>query len=208
MRTNLDTSRGSLGRSPVGSPALADRGWIQGLIMLSEPVGFILGGLIMGRLVRPDLRRRLIQPFSVLAVLALVPALFRPSVAPLALMCLVCGFSVAGLMPAANGLFVQALPAGYRARAFGVMQSGVQVMQGVAVLATGLLADRYGIPTVVGGWSLAGVLVLGIIWLRWPTSEAVAEAIAVARAEPHATPAQHRPGRRPAPVEEGDPPKP
>ena len=55
----------------------------------------------------------------------------------------ICGFAVAGLLPVANGLFVQALPDGYRARAFGVMASGMQIIQGVAVLVTGLLAERF-----------------------------------------------------------------
>jgi MFS family permease len=183
------------------SASRADRGWIQGVIMMSEPVGFIVGGLVIGRLVRPELRRRLIQPFAVLGPLALVPAFVQPSVAVLALMCVICGFSVAGMMPAANGLFVQALPAGYRARAFGVMQGGVQVMQGVAVLATGVLADRYDIPSVVGGWSLAGVLLLAIIWLRWPSPGAVADAITAASAQPVPAPPHLRPGRRPGPVE-------
>ena len=67
-----------------------------------------------------------------------------------ALLAAVCGFAVAGLLPVANGLFVQALPDGYRARAFGVMATGVQVIQGGAVLVTGLLAERFAIPLVVG----------------------------------------------------------
>ena len=63
-------------------------------------------------------------------------------------------------MPVANGLFVQALPNGFRARAFGVMATGVQVIQGAAVLVTGLLAERFPIPIVVGLWSAAGVVLM------------------------------------------------
>lgn len=160
----------------------AQRGWIQGMIMIAAPAGVILGGLIIGRLVRPDLRRRLIVPFVILAPLSLVPALAKPGVAVLVLMALVCGFAMAGLMPAANGLFVQALPAGYRARAFGVMQGGMQVTQGGAVLVTGLLADRFSIPTVVGTWSLMGVVLLLLVALRWPAADEFTRAIAAARA--------------------------
>ena len=157
------------------SEGRADRGWIQAAIMMAAPLGFILGGLAVGRLVRPDVRQHLVQPFSVLAPLSLVPAFADPPVALLVTMCTVCGFSVAGMMPAANGLFVQALPPGYRARAFGVMQGGVQLAQGIGVLATGTLADRYGIHTVVGGWSLAGALLLAFLWLRWPRSPSAAK---------------------------------
>lgn len=160
----------------------AQRGWIQGMIMIAAPAGVILGGLIIGRLVRPDLRRRLILPFVILAPLSLVPALAKPGVAALVLMALVCGFAMAGLMPAANGLFVQSLPAGYRARAFGVMQGGMQVTQGGAVLVTGLLADRFSIPTVVGSWSLMGVVLLLLVALRWPAADEFTRAIAAARA--------------------------
>ena len=67
-----------------------------------------------------------------------------------ALLAALCGFAVAGMLPMANGLFVQALPNGFRARAFGVMATGIQVIQGVAVLVTGLLAERFPIPVVVG----------------------------------------------------------
>lgn len=164
----------------------AQRGWMQGAIMVASPAGVILGSLIIGRLVRPDLRRRLIMPFVVLAPLSLVPALANPGVGVLVLMATVCGFSMAGLMPAANGLFVQALPAAYRARAHGVMQSGMQVIQGIAVLATGALAERFSIPAVVGVWSMVGVVLMLLVGLRWPGTDEFERAIAAARADDEA----------------------
>jgi len=159
----------------------SDRGWMQAMIMVANPIGFILGGIVVGRLIRPDLRRRLIRPFAVLAPLALVPALLGPPVGGIALMAAVCGFAVAGMMPPANGLFVQALPAAYRARAFGVMQGGMQVTQGVAVIATGILADRFGIPAVVGFWSLAGVVLLLATSSSWPAKETIAATVHAAQ---------------------------
>nr|MDT0662307.1 MFS transporter [Micromonospora sp. DSM 115978] len=157
-----------------------NRGLSQAMIMAANPIGFILGGLIIGRFFRPDLRRAMIRPFAVLAPLSLVPTLLDPSPAVVALLAAICGFSVAGLLPVANGLFVQALPHGFRARAFGVMATGVQVLQGGSVLATGVLADRYGIPLVVGTWSLAGVLLMVLAASQWPSSEQFNAAIAEA----------------------------
>jgi MFS family permease len=154
------------------------RGLSQGLIMAANPVGFILGGLLISRLVGPTRRQRLVRPFAILAPLSLVPALLDPSALGVALMAAVCGFAVAGMMPTANGLFVQALPHGYRARAFGVMQSGIQVMQGLAVLGTGVLADIFEVPLVVGVWSLAGVGLLFVISAWWPSPQRFARAIA------------------------------
>jgi MFS family permease len=158
------------------------RGVSQALIMAASPVGYILGGLITARLLRPDVRRALIQPFAVLAPLSLVPALLGPPAVGIAILAGICGFAVAGMMPAANGLFVQALPHGFRARAFGVMQSGTQVTQGAAVLITGLLANSNPIPRVVGLWSLAGVALILLAVTQWPSTDRFNAAVAAASA--------------------------
>ncbi|HKS99022.1 MAG TPA: MFS transporter, partial [Rugosimonospora sp.] len=141
----------------------------QGLIMAGYPAGFILGGLLVTRLLPPQDRRRLIRPLAVLVPLAVVPALLDPPAVVIMVMTAVCGFAAAGLFPTANSLFVQALPDAFRARAFGIMQSGVLVLQGVAIFSCGALADHFALPTVVGLWSLAGVLVMGVASAQWPT---------------------------------------
>ncbi|HEX5542838.1 MAG TPA: MFS transporter [Micromonospora sp.] len=158
----------------------AQRGLAQALIMAANPVGFILGGLIVGRLIPPATRQALIRPFAVLAPLVLVPALLDPPPAVVALLAGLCGFAVAGVMPAANALFVQALPHGFRARAFGVMGSGTQAIQGIAVIVTGLIADRFSIPVVVGLWSLAGVLLMLLATIPWPSRDQIQAAVATA----------------------------
>jgi MFS family permease len=181
----------------------AARGINQGMIMAANPVGFILGGLLISRLVSPARRQMLVRPFAVLAPASLVPALLHPSAIGVALMAAVCGFSIAAMMPTANGLFVQALPHGFRGRAFGVMQSGLQIMQGVALLATGLLADVFELPDVVGVWSLAGVALMLLVSAGWPSPQRFARAIAAANragSAAGATPAGATPsGAAPAP---------
>ncbi|MFI5929298.1 MFS transporter [Micromonospora sp. NPDC051543] len=157
-------------------------GTAQAVIMVASPVGFILGGLLVSRLFGPARRLALMRPLAVLAPLALVPALFDPPPLVVALLAALCGFAVAGMLPMANGLFVQALPDGFRARAFGVMATGVQVIQGAAVLVTGLLAERFPLPVVVGLWSAAGVLLMAVATLRWPSRQTVEEAVAAATA--------------------------
>ncbi|MBX7265575.1 MFS transporter [Micromonospora sp. Llam7] len=157
-------------------------GLAQAVIMAATPVGFILGGLLIGRTVAPARRLLLLRPLAVIAPLSLVPALLDPPPLVVALLAAVCGFAVAGLLPVANGLFVQALPDGFRARAFGVMATGVQVIQGTAVMVTGLLAERFPIPTVVGVWSAAGVVLMSFVALRWPDQQTVNSSIDAARA--------------------------
>ncbi len=154
------------------------RGLHQAMILAAGPVGSAVGGLLIGRLVRPATRQRLMRPFALLAPLALVPALLGPPAPVVALMTAVSGFAVAGMMPTANGLFVLAVPHGFRARAFGVMQAGMQLLQGFAVLVTGLLAEWFDLPTVVGVWSVAGVALVLVIAHRWPSAERFRAAVA------------------------------
>ncbi|GAB7047938.1 MFS transporter [Catenuloplanes indicus] len=157
-----------------------ERGITQGLIMAATPLGFVAGSLIVGRLIRPSRRRALIRPAAIVAPLTLVPAFFEPSVVVVVLMVAACGFAVGGVLPPAQGLFAMVVPDGFRARAYGVMQTGVTLMQGAGVALTGLLADRFPLPGVVSSWSLAGVLVMVVVSLRWPSERRFEEAIAAA----------------------------
>jgi MFS family permease len=104
-----------------------------------------------------------------------------PPVFGVAVIAAVSGFAVAALLPAANGLFVQALPDEMRARAFGVMQSGIQLSQGGAVFLTGALASRMRLPLVVGLWGVSGVVLMLLASLTWPRREAITTEINRAR---------------------------
>jgi len=151
--------------------------WYQGMIMAAGPFGVAVGGLTVVRLA-PSVRQRLIRPLTVLAPAVLVPALLSPPILVVVGLTALTGFVMAWILPPANGLFVQALPKEYRARAFGVMQGGLQISQGLAILATGTMAEFVPIPLVVGGWSLAGVLVMLVVGVAWPSRAALARAIA------------------------------
>ncbi|MFI7070643.1 MFS transporter [Micromonospora sediminicola] len=179
-----------------------DAGTAQALIMAANPVGYVIGGILIARLVGPTRRLTLLPPLAVLAPAALVPALLDPPPAVVALLAAACGFAVAGIVPVANSLFVQALPDGYRARAFGVMASGTQVIQGGAVLATGALAEHFSIPAVVGVWSAAGVLLMLVAAATWPRPATIQAAVETAQAESSAARA-HTPARGPGGGERG-----
>jgi MFS family permease len=98
-----------------------------------------------------------------------------PPVVVVAALAGVSGFAMGGLVPVANGLFVRALPDEYRARAFGVVQGGLHLLQGVAVLVTGALVQNSGsLAAVVGLWSLGGLAVMGLLSLLWPPLNAFA----------------------------------
>jgi len=165
-----------------GNPDPATRGLDQGMIMAAAPVGWVIGGLAVSRLASAATRQRLIKPFAILAPIALVPSLLAPPAVVVAGLAFFSGVAQGGLMPTLQGMFVLTLPHGYRARAYGVMQGGMQLVQGGAVLATGVLADLGSIPVVVGLWCVGGAVLMGALVLRWPSPRTFDEAIAAAAA--------------------------
>ena len=177
-----------------GTPHSADRGVDQGMIMAAGPLGFVVGGILFNRLVRADRRARLIPALAVAAPFALVPTLVGPPAPVAALLVLLSGLCQGAVMPTLNAAFVLALPHGYRARAFGLVNSGAQLSQFGAVIVTGSLADRFWLPLVVGLWSVGGTLAMLLLAALWPRPEAFARAAAAAAAEPPVVPGQVRPG--------------
>lgn len=141
----------------------------QALIMMSVPVGNVLGAIVVGRYLRPTTRRTLIRPLALIVPVALAPSIVHPSAWGVGIMGAAAGFAVAGLSAPANGLFVQALPTAFRARAFGVMQFCLQFVQATALLVLGFLGDRFhDLPMLVGVWSLAGIAVMALACAAWP----------------------------------------
>ena len=172
-----------------GGNDTGSRGLNQGLIMAAGPIGFVVGGLLINRLAGPVLRDRLVRPLAVFAALALVPALAAPPAPIVAVMVALSGIAQGGVTPTLNGKFVLILPHGYRARAYGVMQTGMQLSQFGAVMVTGLLADHYRLPTVVGLWSVGGTAAMAVLVTRWPSNAAfttATEAAAASQPEPSA----------------------
>jgi MFS family permease len=159
-------------------------GLAQGLIMIATPIGFIVGGLFVGRMVKPDTRVRLVRPLAVATSAVLVPALFNPPLAAVCVMAFLVGCFISGILPTTNRLFVQALPNTHRTRAFGVVQSGVQLLQGGSIALVGALANPPSmVPRVVGLWALASLgLVIAIAVLVWPPQERFTAAIERAKA--------------------------
>jgi MFS family permease len=182
------------GRLEADDPAR--RGLAQAIIMVGNPIGFLIAGLLFARLVPPRLRVRLMRPLAVAIPLCTVPALLNPSAPVVALLAGLAGAAGAGLLPAANGQFVQALPMRYRARAFGVMSTGMQLLQGGSVLVTGVLASYFPLPSVVGWWSVGGVVMLLLVVARWPAQAVFDQTIEdtkLANAAAEAAPAPPRP---------------
>jgi predicted MFS family arabinose efflux permease len=168
------------GLAVAWSGELGGKAWRAGLMMAALPFGYVIGGLVVARMLAPSTRLKLIRPLTVLVPLALIPALLQPPFPVVLLIGVVAGFGNAALMPL-NGLFVQVLPNPYRARAFGIMQGGMQVLHAAAVLVTGAIAGLFPVPVVVGAWSLAGLVLIAFAATRWPSARVIDAEIEQAR---------------------------
>jgi MFS family permease len=141
------------------------------VILATAPLGIALGSFALTRLAPPPLRMRLLVPFAILGPLALVPALFVHTLPGVLVLLFVAGVGSAFTIPL-NSLFVRAVPAEYRGRAFGVAESGVQALQGIAMLAAGIAAGWLSAGTVVGWCGLFGtVVVAALAWMFWPRDD-------------------------------------
>lgn len=145
-----------------GSTSLA-----VGLLLAAASFGTFVGSVVLGRLVRPVTRNRLMMPFAVLAPLMLVPTAWVHSLWLALLPLALTGFFVAFNIPL-NGLFVRAVPGDMRGRAFGVAQSGLQAAQGVGVLLVGAASVAFAPSTVIAASGAIGVALVGWIVLRYP----------------------------------------
>lgn len=143
---------------------------VVGLILAANPVGTMIGGVVIGRFLPPQRRIRVLRPLALLASAALIPlAVPLPLWAVLALFVL-SGFGMSFLLPL-NAMFVHVVPASYRGRAFGVVQSGLQVGQGLAILGAGWLANSISTRHVIGITGAVGLVVVAVIALSWPPRE-------------------------------------
>jgi MFS family permease len=135
-----------------------------GALLAAHPLGVTVGGLVIARLVPPERRERLIGPLVVLSlapVLAagLVAVLVRPGELAFALvlaLLFVSGLGTSWLIPL-NVSFVQAVPAAFRGRAFGVAVSGLYGVQALGAFAAGVGAEALspgGVVALSGGLGL------------------------------------------------------
>ncbi|GIF08578.1 MFS transporter [Actinoplanes siamensis] len=150
--------------TPDGIP----QGLEQGLIMAAGPFGIVVGGLLFSRLVPDERRWRLVPLLAVATPLVLTPTLAGPPATVVAALVALSGMAQGAGLPSLNASFALVLPASHRARAFGVMTSGIQASQFLAVLINGVLSERFRIPLVVGLWSVAGTVLMILVATRWP----------------------------------------
>lgn len=150
-----------LARQYGGGPATV------GLLLAAAPLGAAAGAVALSRCCRPDRRPRLILPLAVLSAATLTVIALRPPLWMVLGLLMVAGAGSAFAV-ALNALFGRAVPAEFRARAFGCAITGLSGLQGGAMVLAGLAADRWPATTVVGASGLLGAIAVLALVPLWP----------------------------------------
>ena len=127
-----------------------------GLLLASQPIGSVVGGVVLSRLVRPATRLELM---GWLAVLSCLPLLFFFTTPPLPVavaLLVISGIGTTYNLPA-NAAFMQALPAERRGQAFGLVSAGLVAGQGISIAIAGACAELTSPGVVISVAGLLGV---------------------------------------------------
>ncbi|GAB2930955.1 MFS transporter [Micromonospora polyrhachis] len=140
---------------------------LVGLLLAAAPLGMAVGGVAITRLCPPPVRPRLVLPLAALSGAVLVAVWSAPPLWAVLGLLLLAGASSSFAVPL-NALFGRAVPAEYRARAFGIAITGLSGFQGLAMLLAGLAAERWRATTVIGTAGLLGAIAVLASVPLWP----------------------------------------
>jgi len=138
-----------------------------GLILAAAALGASLGAVGFSRLVGPEQRVRWMTRIAPLAPGVLILFAFRPPLAAaLAIL------TVSGIFDcyqvAANATFVQATPPSQRSQAFGIVQGGMSLGQGTAMILAGAAAERFAPSLVIAVAGAIGAVAAIVVALTRP----------------------------------------
>ena len=156
-----------------------------GVLLGANPLGVVVGGLVIARLVPPAKRERLVVPLVVLSLVAVglagvVGLLLGSGTVPFGLvlgLMFVSGIGAAWLIPL-NVSFVQAVPSAFRGRAFGVAVSGLYGVQALGALGAGLTAEGISPSGAVALSGVLGLIVVAPILLAFLRTQGSVAAVA------------------------------
>lgn len=143
----------SLGLGPAG----------LGLLMTGMPVGAVTGELLVGSLLGPAARARLIVPVAVVSMLPPLGYLLHPTLGWALLVQFLTGWGITYSL-GLDRWFVRAVPEEVRGQAMTLMTAGLMTTQGLGMALAGVAAEFAPVHVVVAGAGVVGcVCVLGVV---------------------------------------------
>jgi predicted MFS family arabinose efflux permease len=142
-------------------------------LMACLPIGMLTGDLLVGRLLRPATRERLVVPLVALTGLPLVGFALEPDPVVSCALLLLCGVGFANSLGLQRP-FLAALPRDGQGHAFGLLGAGSMTLQGLGPVCFGAFAAFTGTG---GAMALAGIAVLltGVWIFSWQPRRSTAD---------------------------------
>jgi MFS family permease len=139
-----------------------------GLVFAAGPFGTAVGAVVLGRIVGPALRQRLMGPLAI-AACGLLALCWLNAGLPAALLIIAGSGACASYQLAANAAFVAAVPPERRGQAFGLANGGMQVIQGLWIILAGAAASANAVSpaaaiAISGGLGAALAVTLAMRW--------------------------------------------
>lgn len=138
-----------------------------GVLTAASPAGLVIGALLIGRLMSPHTRLRMMLPLAAGAFVPLVATLVNPPVWGAAVLWLLSGVGLAYQIPA-NATYMTVVPPHARGRAFGLAQTGIQALQGLSLAGAGALALAIPPHQVIAVFGAAGLVSVAVLRMSWP----------------------------------------
>jgi MFS family permease len=138
-----------------------------GALLAAVPAGAAVGAVLVGRL-EPQAQVRAILPLAALGCLPMLATWSAPPVPVALLLWLLCG-ACQGFMVTVIATVNLVTPAAYRGRVNGLAGAGFAVASATAFLLAGFVADLTSPATAVAAAGAAGIAVVAVLRLVWPT---------------------------------------
>jgi MFS family permease len=157
-------------------------GYGTAFLLMGEPIGGMLLGLLVVRFCSPELRARLMWPLLTAGAVPLLGMAFAPGLLPSVALLFCTGLSGSAMVVLTTTVGREVDPA-LRGRVFGVCGSGLMAFQGLSLLAGGALTSLLPVHLVLAVDGLAGLVVL--TWLGVLAGRPAPEALAAPAVAPY-----------------------
>jgi predicted MFS family arabinose efflux permease len=148
-------------------PYVAERGFgpgSAGALLACIPAGMLIAHLVVGRMLLPSTRERLVVPLLILLGAPIAGLALSPSVAVAGTLLAACGAGFAYALGVQRA-FLDALPEARRGHAFALLSTGLMTMQGFGPVVFGAVAQFASIAAAMVAAGAATVLTAAA-WLR------------------------------------------
>jgi MFS family permease len=138
-----------------------------GALMASDPLGSVVGGLVVGIWVPEVVQQRALGVLGVAAGAPLALCVFRPPVPVAMLLFALSGAAATVYTVQATASFVRRLPDTHRAQGSAVLSSGLITVQGLGALLGGAVCDVLGAAHTIALAGACGAVVAVPIAIAW-----------------------------------------